>query len=84
MMSVGLREAAKMKVIFLMAGPLRGEWGGVKGQAIKEKITFFVIFFFQSSKISTAIKLDGGEGLGLNGPTIKRRIFFCGFPYPFS
>ena len=31
--------------------------GGVKGRAIKEKITFFVTFFFQSSKISTAIKL---------------------------
>ena len=27
-------------------------------------------------KISTAIKLEGGEGLGLNGPAIKRRTFF--------
>ena len=34
---------------------------------------------FQRSKISTAIKLEGG-GLGLNGSAIKRRTFFCGFP----
>ena len=54
-----------------MAGPLRG---GVKGRAIKEKITFFNLFF-QSSKTSTAIMLKGG-GLGLNGPDIKRRTFF--------
>ena len=37
-----------------MAGPLRG--GGVKGRAI----------FFWRLKISTAIKLEGGRGLGLN------------------
>ena len=28
--------------------------------------------FFQRYKISTAITLEGGEGLGLNGPAIKR------------
>ena len=39
-----------------MAGPR------VKGRAIKEKITFFGTFFFQRSKISMAIKLEGGEG----------------------
>ena len=55
-----------------MAGPLRGG-GGVKGRAIKEP-------FFQSYKVSTAIKLEGGGGLCLNGPAIKRRTFFCGFP----
>ena len=38
-----VREAAK-KVIFLMAGLLRG--GGGKGPAIKEKITFFGIVYF--------------------------------------
>ena len=38
-----LKEAAK-KVIFLMAGPLRGG-GGVKGRAIKENRTFFEPFF---------------------------------------
>ena len=30
------KESRKKKVLLLMAGPLRG--GGVKGQAIKEKI----------------------------------------------
>ena len=37
-----VREAAK-KVIFLMAGPLRG--GGGKWPAIKAKITFLKTFF---------------------------------------
>ena len=37
-----------------MAGPLKKK-GGVKGQAIKEKRTFF-----KRSKILTPIKLDGG------------------------
>ena len=31
--------------------------------------------------MSTVIKMEGGAGLGLNGPAIKRRTFFCGFPY---
>ena len=55
-----------------MAGPLRGEWG-VNGWAIMEKITFLGTFF-------SNIKLEGGGGLGLNGPAIKSRTFFCGFP----
>ena len=29
----------------------------------------------------SCIKLEGGGGLGLNGPAIKRGTFFCGFPY---
>ena len=54
-----LREAAK-KDLLLMAGPLRG--GGLKGRAIKEKITFFNPFFptFRRSNVPTAIKLEGG------------------------
>ena len=64
-----------------MAGPLR-EVGGGKGRAIKEKITLFLTIFFRRSNIQTAIKLEGGRGLCLNGPAIKRRTFFCGFPYP--
>ena len=42
-----------------MAGLLRE--GGVKGRAIKKKIFLFNIFF-QYSKISTAIKLEGWGG----------------------
>ena len=59
-----------------MAGPSRG--GGVKGRAIKDKkkASFFNLFF-QRPKISTAIKLEGGGELGLNGPAIKRRTFFA-------
>ena len=49
---------------------------GVKGLAIKEKITFFLTFF---SNVPTAIKLEVGGGLGLNGPAIKK-ITFLGFP----
>ena len=29
-----------------------------------------------------AIKPEGEGVQGLNGPAIKRRTFFCGFPYP--
>ena len=29
------------------------------------------------SNVSTVIKLEGGGGLGLNGPAIKRRTFFA-------
>ena len=64
------------KVFLLMAGPLRGR-GRVKGRTIKEKRTFFRTFFFQRSKISTAIVLEGEGGLGLNGHAIKRRTFFA-------
>ena len=46
----------------------------------KTKKTFFYPFFHRS-KISTAIKLEGGGGSCLNGPAIKRKTFFCGFPY---
>ena len=55
-----------------MAGTLRGG-RGVKGRAIKKKITFFRTFF---PNVPTAIKLEGGGGLGINGPAIKRRTFF--------
>ena len=41
-----VKGSRKKKVPLLMARPLRGEgWGGVKGRAIKEKKTFFFIFF---------------------------------------
>ena len=52
---LSFREAAK-KVLVLMAGPLR-------------KKNFFFNLFFQRSKISMAINLEGGGGLG----PIKRR-----------
>ena len=32
-------------VLLLMAGPLKGEGGGVKGLAIKEKKLFWELFF---------------------------------------
>ena len=48
-----------------MAGPLRGEGGGVKGRAIKETKMFNL--FFQRSNIPTAIKLERGGGGG-GGP----------------
>ena len=67
------------KVLLLMAGPLRGE--GVKCRAIKEKIVFFNLFF-QRSNISTAIKLEGGEGgKALMARPLREELFFCGFPY---
>ena len=53
--------------------------GGVKGRAIKEKITFFGTFFCQRSKISTAIKLEG-EGAGgyaLMGRPFREELFFA-------
>ena len=59
-----------------MAGPLSGG-EGIKGRAIKEKELFFGTFI---SNVPMAIKLDGGGGLGLNGPAIREEIFFCGFP----
>ena len=33
--------------------------------------------FFRRSKLSTAIKLEGEGGLGLNGQAIYRRTFFA-------
>ena len=57
-----------------MSGPLRGA-KGLKGRAIKEKKTFFGTFFSQRSNDPTAIKLEGGGWLGLNGLAIKRTFF---------
>ena len=59
-----------------MAWPLRGG-GGVKGQAIKEKITFFVTFFANVQKFRRPLSSRVGGGLGLNGPAIKTRTFFA-------
>ena len=67
-------EASGIK--FLCPKESRKKKSSLNGRAIKKK-NFFGTFFFQSSKISTAIKLDGG--LGLNGPAIKRRTFFSAF-----
>ena len=55
-----------------MTGPLRGG-GGVQGRAIKEKITFLEPFF-QRTKISTAIKLEGG-GEGGEARPLKEELF---------
>ena len=43
-----------------------------------EKQTFFGTFF---SNVPTAINLERGGGLDLNGPALKKITFFCGFPY---
>ena len=51
--------------------------GGVKGQAIREQIPFLGPFF-QCSKISTAIKLEGGRGVRPTQPS--REDFFFSFP----
>ena len=54
----------------------------LNGWAIKEKIFFFwtfifiLLLLFQRSLSSGG----GGEGGRTNGPAIKRRTFFCGFP----
>ena len=58
-----------------MAGPLRG--GGGKGPGHWGKKELFLGLFFQPTDVSTAIKHEGGGGLGLNGPTIKGRTFFA-------
>ena len=59
-----------------MAGPLR--WGGV-GVGVRagpsRKKELFLEPFFHRSKISTAIKLEGGGGQAL-----MALRFFCGFP----
>ena len=74
---------SRKKDLLLMAGQLRG--GGVKGQAIKKKGTFFGTFF---SNVPKAIQLEGGWGLGLNCSAIKRRFFlrlpcvYCGCMFP--
>ena len=46
-------------------------------EAAKKVLLLNFNLFFQRSKISEAIKLKGGGGLG---PAINRRTFFCGFP----
>ena len=38
-------------------------------------LSFFGTFFFQRSKISIAIKLEGGGGLGLNGQPLREQLF---------
>ena len=55
-----------------MARPLRGG-GGLKGRAIKEKITFFKTFFSSVPKFQRPLSSRGGGWLGLNGQAIKRR-----------
>ena len=55
----------------------RKKGSSLNGRAIKEKNNFFRNI--QHSKISTAMKLEWGGGLGLNGPAL-REDFFCGFP----
>ena len=57
-----------------MAGPLR-RGGGVRAGSLRKKIIFFFNLFFQRSNVQTAIKLEGGGGLGLYSPAIKRRTF---------
>ena len=65
-LQIFLREAAKKS-------------SSLNGRAIMEK-KLFKKPFFQRSKIFQ--KLGGGVGwLGLNGPAIKRRTFFCSFHF---
>ena len=62
-----------------MAEPLRGGRGGLKGRAIKEKRDFSNLFS-NVPKFQRPLSWMGRWGLGLNGPAIKRRTFFSGFP----
>ena len=55
-----VKGSHEIRVLLLMAGLLRGEGGGVKDRAIKEKNNFFLTFISQSSNVPTAIKLEGG------------------------
>ena len=54
----------------------------LNGRAIKRgrKKYFLWNLFFQRSKISTAIKLEGGGGQALMARPLREE-FFCGFPY---
>ena len=60
--------------VFLIAVPLRE--GGVKGRSLRKKDLFFT-FNFKKKLPTAAIKLEG-EG---EGTAIKKKYFFCGFPY---
>ena len=57
-----LREATQKKFF--------SEWPGHE-EGHKGKNIFFYNLFFLHSKISTVIKLEGGGGLGINGPAYK-------------
>ena len=62
----------KKKVLLLLAGPLREGWGKEPGHQVKKR-TFLGSFY---SKISTAIKLEGGgEGLCLNARPLRAELF---------
>ena len=58
--------------------------GGVKGRAMKEKITFFGTFFFQRSNDVSQRPLSsrGEEGYALIDRPLREELFlfFCGFP----
>ena len=69
-----LWEAAK-KVIFLVAGPLRG--GGLNGCATKEKITFFNI----RKKVPMATKPGGGGLKALVAGPLRKELFFAASLY---
>ena len=76
---LAISKESRKKCFLLMAGPLRGG-EGVKARAIKEKITFFGTFFSNVPKFQRPLSSRGGGRLGLNGPAIKSRTFFGGFP----
>ena len=63
------------KKSLLMAGPLR-EGGG----AFRKKELFLEHFFSPKFQNVNGHEARGVGWLGLNGPAIKRRTFFCGFP----
>ena len=53
-----LREAAKIKVLFLVAWPLRRGGGGGKGRATKKK-TVFECYLTNEKKVPLTTKLEG-------------------------
>ena len=62
-----------------MAGPVRG--GGVKGRAIKEKRTFFGIFFPNVPPFQRPLSSRGGGGRPLVGwgfpfGKVQKKLFF--------
>ena len=68
-----LREDAKK------ISSLNGRANKLQLRALKEKIAFFGTFFSNIPFFQRPLNSRGG-GLGLIGPAIKRRTFFCGFP----